>query len=435
MENKKMLIQDNVDLKSQTYGSINDNMLNLLQHKNDSIGKSQIFNVIINMVNGVMMAVLVGLPYVFHSGLITSIIMIILFAFISIYSLQLLIISAKKCNVQNYEDLCEHLFGFGGYITVSISLLLLDFGICLSNLIILKDCITELSAIFDYHDNTSILLIISIFIVFPSCLPKDISKIETISKFSIFASILITSIIITEWIITCKREHTLYVAPSIHLFVHFKAIPQSLGITAFLFVCQDCSFLMYNTLERPTIYRWKIVTSSACFITAIIYTICGIFGYLLFGEQLESNILNNFDTNDILLIVGRIIYGLTAALTYPIAFFVVRHVCYAVLNRQDNKKINNAKFKTTLLYTVPLFALGVLLAVYVDNLGIVMSLSGSIPSVIISCILPPLCYLKTFNCEKKNCLQFNKDTVLPLLLLIYGIFIGIFSTTVTLMQQ
>ena len=62
------------------------------------LGDSPIRRVIFNMLNAIIGAGVVGLPYVYKtSGLFGGRLLMIFFAFISAYSLKLLIVSAKLC--------------------------------------------------------------------------------------------------------------------------------------------------------------------------------------------------------------------------------------------------------------------------------------------------------------------------------------------------
>eukprot|EP01084_Bolivina_argentea_P181006 312665_1 len=82
------------------------------ESQDEHLGQSPIKKVVFNMMNAILGAGVIGLPYVFsEAGLFGGLFLMFFFALISSYSLTLLIISAKRCNQKNYEDLCEHLFG------------------------------------------------------------------------------------------------------------------------------------------------------------------------------------------------------------------------------------------------------------------------------------------------------------------------------------
>ena len=181
--------------------------------------------------------------------------------------------------------------------------------------------------------------------------------------------------------------------------------------------------------------KWSILSSMSCILCLVIFTLFGVFGYLLFGSKLDNNILNNFPTTNIFAVIARVIYCFTAGLTYPVAFFVVRHVCFAVYHYQENRKIRHCGIGESLWFTIPIFIITVVISCEINNLGFVMSLSGSVPSVILVFIMPSLCYLKLTHSDARVYASNHSKKFGALILLLFGIFVGVFSTSLTIIQQ
>ena len=202
--------------------------------------------------------------------------------------------------------------------------------------------------------------------------------------------------------------------------------------------------MLYNTLKNPTVPRWAILSYSGCFTAVFICACFAVPGYLTFGDKVNDNILNNYDTLNPLIITARCIYCFTMALTYPCSFFVVRHVCYALFHHGPNyESIREAPLWKHLLFTIPLFFANVLMGIFIKNLGIVMSVSGSLSAVILAFVLPTACYIKIcqynvlFWKEKgwKRKWRALRTTGPPALLFIFGCFVAIFSTSITIAQH
>ena len=97
----------------------------------------------------------------------------------------------------------------------------------------------------------------------------------------------------------------------------------------------------------------------------------------------------------------------------------------------------------SLLFTLPLFAANLLMGIFVESLGIVMSVSGSLSAVVLAFVLPTMCYLKI--CQYKVCfwkekgmdrnLRALRTTGPPALLWLFGVFIAIFSTSFIIAQK
>eukprot|EP01083_Nonionella_stella_P181711 651843_1 len=417
-------------------------------------GESPIRRVIFNMLNSIIGAGVVGLPYVYSTaGLFGGLFLMVLFAFISAYSLKLLIISAKLCQQNNYEDLCEYLFGLKGYIFVSLTMFVFDFGATLSYLIILGDASSQIMSIWGYDsrfDRQLVVLIISLLIILPTILPRDLSAIEKVSTFSVFSVLLIMVIVIYEWIayrflmLQSDEGFNTHVPNDIKWGVDLSGFPMAIGIIAFAFVCHDSSFLLYNTLKNPTVPRWTILAFCGCSAAVVICACFAVPGYLTFGAQVSDNILNNFDTFNPLIIAARCIYCITMALTYPCSFFVVRHVCYAMFHHGPQyTSITAAPTWKHLLFTLPLFAANLVMGLFIEDLGIVMSVSGSLSAVILAFVLPTMCYLRIceysvfFWTEKGWHRKWRafKTTAPPALLWLFGVCVATFVTFLTIAQK
>ena len=404
-----------------------------------------------NQVNSIIGAGIIGLPNVYKiSGLFGGIILMIIFVFTTIYTLKMLIKTAKIVKQYNYEDLCHYCFGLKGYYIVSISMLLFDFGATITYIIILGDSGEKLLNIFGYDDDiyrTLFILILSIVIILPLSLPKDISKLEKFSALSVFTVIIMGISIFIIWfdwrVLYKKSDKYDSFWPDNITYFDIYGIPTALGIIAFSFVCHDNSFLIYKTLKNPTNKRWGILCFFGINISLFISLLLSLPGYFTFGNDVESDILNNYSDKNKLIIVIRIIYCISICLTFPVSYFVVRHVLYGILNHGPQyTSILDVNLKTHLIYTLPSFFVILLMGVLIRNLGIVMSLSGNLAAVILAYVLPPLCYLKVSSFNVKFWNEPTKDKkwdsfiniIGPILTFIMGISIAIFASLYTILD-
>ena len=125
-------------------------------------------------------------------------------------------------------------------------------------------------------------------------------------------------------------------------------------------------------------------------------------------------------------------YIITTALTYPIPLFVVRHIFYAiyirwkhrskqvkddVINADDdaihdfeeevNYGVEHASLGNHLLFSCTIFFSTLTISMFVDNLGVAMSIIGSISSINLAFVFPPLFYIKatSYNFRFWNIMQ------------------------------
>ena len=111
-------------------------------------GESTILGVSLNMVNVIIGAGIVGLPYAFlEAGFFAGIGAMLFTAVLTDYSVRLLVATGVAHGEATYEGLARRAFGVTGYRTVCCLLLTFDYGAMLSYLVILGDtsrlCVCE----------------------------------------------------------------------------------------------------------------------------------------------------------------------------------------------------------------------------------------------------------------------------------------------------
>lgn len=86
-----------------------------------------------------------GIPFAFkETGLVAGVVLVVLCALLTDKSLRVLIETAKHVDVQSYEMLFESTYGPFGFYFISINMLIMAYGGCLSYLIIIKDTLPVL---------------------------------------------------------------------------------------------------------------------------------------------------------------------------------------------------------------------------------------------------------------------------------------------------
>lgn len=294
-------------------------------------GRSSVLNLCWNYINCIVGSGIVGLPYVFvQSGFAVGLGLLAVLCGMSTYSVILMVGVGARVGKTNYEDLCRHAFGWWGYMVVSIAMFMYDFGAMLTYLIILGDTSSrvafELAGIDpeDHSPHTDDLRLMyrrlcigcgSVVFILPWCLFRDVSKLERLSFVSVitlFAIIIIVFVKAFDPTLApeVKTQSIPLVAPQI-----FPAI----GTVSFSFVCNDSAFLLYNTMRRPTHWKWMKASFMSVIGALVVSCIFAVPGYLTFRNETLTNVLNNYANDDPVMIGVRIAYVLTMAFTYPIS--------------------------------------------------------------------------------------------------------------------
>jgi len=230
-------------------------------------------------------------------------------------------------------------------------------------------------------------------------------------------------------------------------FTSFGTAFPSIGIVAFAFVCHDTSFLVYSTLYLQTMNEWARVCVVSQGFAVLICMLFSLPAYLMFGSNVQSNILNCFQNTSSIMFI-RIIYLVSMCFSYPMSFYVIRHIFYSAFQIVLRKKryeslVTLPRAKLIVVYTLPLFVANVVLALFVTDLGVVMSVSGSLAAMTLAFILPSAVYLKLtpfsvqFWKEKDARHQWLaiKHTLPSVLLFVGGICVGAGCAGYTIWQS
>eukprot|EP01084_Bolivina_argentea_P078963 143302_1 len=452
------LFKSNDSRKIMSYNTINpQNSSNSLNNKPKSssvsstvhIGQSSMIRVLYNMLNALIGGGIVGIAYIYKSsGIIGGCLLMLLFAILCTYTLSLMVKCAKISNVHDYEKLCQYCFGINGYIIVCISLLLVDYGVMLTYLIILGDAAFKIANIWGYDtisDRNFILIAIAMIVIFPTCIYRDISALEKLSAIKLAIVVFVVLIVFVEWFVLTDGNISDH---NVSYFINWSGIPESVGIIGYAFVCHDSAFLYYNTLIKPTMLRWTQLSFSTVFSAMSLSAVCGIFGYLTFGDGINSNMLNSYPINSNLMIFIRVIFIFIMAWSYPTSFYVVRHIVLESIqkifypNAVNRSTVHSSPRLTHICLTSFLFFTNLALALFVRNLGSVMSIVGNLPSMIIAFVMPCLCYLKLHKNELKfwrektweNKITNGVHIIVSVILPFMGLSIGIYGTINTILN-
>lgn len=112
-------------------------------------------------------------------------------------------------------------------------------------------------------------------------------------------------------------------------------------------------------------------------------------GFLTFGNLTEGNVLNNFPTDNVMVNIARLCFGLNMLTTLPLEAFVCREVMmnYYFPGEPFNMNLH-------LIFTTSLVVSAMTLSLVTCDLGAVFELIGATSACALAYILPPLCYIK-----------------------------------------
>ncbi|KAG1443468.1 hypothetical protein G6F56_010664 [Rhizopus delemar] len=289
----------------------------------------------------------------------------------------------------------EFAFGKPGLVTISLFQFAFAFGGMAAYCVIIGDTIPHVvRSLFPHIDQVPFFwiladrkLCISFFtltISYPLSLYRDISKL---AKTSALALVAIVIIIVT---VAIEGPQT---SPSI----------------------RGSSELRFSIVNDEVVQAVAVISFGIALVTCLALAVTG---YWSFTDKTVGNILNNFPSDNTLINIARLSFGLNMFTTIPLEAFVCREVLETYYwPSSPFNKIRHFLITTLLILT------SIAISLLTCNLGIVLELTGGFSATVLAFVLPPLCFLKL---SKGPVLQRSK--IPHLTCTAFGIIIMVIST-------
>ncbi|KAJ8012816.1 hypothetical protein DPEC_G00046800 [Dallia pectoralis] len=411
-------IQEDGVRDAQQFGNDDGKPLLASQKMVREVAKSSKTSASFNFINSIIGSGVIGLPYSLNqAGLPLGLLLLVLVAFITDYSIILLIKGGNLSGTNSYQSLVRSTFGLTGYLVLSLLQFLYPFIAMISYNIITGDTLVKVflripgvgpdNLLAERH---FVIALSTLLFTLPLSLFRDVSKLAKVSFLSMVLTVVILFIVIIR---AATLGPNIPPTENAWVFARWNAI-QAVGVMSFAFICHHNSFMIYASLKDPNLSNWSRVTHVSVGSALIISALFAAAGYATFTGYTQGDIFENYCKNDDLATFGRFCFCISIITTYPLECFVTREV---VSNVVFNGALNiYSHVAVTLLVVGTCTAL----SLTYDCLGIVLVLNGVISATPLIFIIPSACYLKLsterwFNCENR----------IPCLLLIAGVFVMI----------
>lgn len=348
-----------------------------------------------NTANSILGSGIIGLPYALRqAGLPFGIILLIIVAVITDYSLVLLIKGGELSGCNSYQDVVQTAFGVPGYYFLTAIQFIYPFVAMIGYNIIIGDTLTKVFVrVFSlehvFANRYFIISLVTVMISLPLSLYRNVSKLVKIAVISLILLAVIMFVVIIR-----LGTYDVPSTPGAWQFAQ-PNFSESIGIMAFAFVCHHNSFLIFTSLETPTTVAWSKVTHLAVLIALLACMVVGICGYATFTGFTQGDLLENYCYTDDLANMARILFAITIICTYPLECFVCREVMenlavrHAWVNTEEPQPLTRH-----MIFTLVIVGLTLAFSMSTSCLGIVLSLNGVVCAVPLVFILPAACYVR-----------------------------------------
>jgi len=144
----------------------------------------------------------------------------------------------------------------------------------------------------------------------------------------------------------------------------------------------------YTELKDRSLPRFSIAVSSSFTLAAVLYMGISSVGFLTFGGNSNSYILNNYSSRDPLASVSRVAVGLSTLMAYPIVFSGVRDGVLDILEIPISEQTPMHFNQLTLVLLSAL----TITSIFVTDLGLINAVGGGIIATAIVFVFPTMMF-------------------------------------------
>lgn len=315
---------------------------------------------------------------------------------------------------ETYPDIGELAFGYKGRLAIAILMYLELYLVGVSLLILEGDNVDKL------FPNTSIELAsmnikgkqlfvcVAALIVLPTTWLRNLGMLAYFSVAGVLASV----ILLVSLLWTGLADTGFHVEGTV---LNLKGLPTALGLYFVCFTSHAVFPTIYASMKDKV--RFPKVLHASFVLCTLNYGLVAVLGYLMYGEDLQSQVTLNLPAGKLysnIAIYATLINPFTKyALTItPIAMAI------------ENRVASHGRVSVSLLVRTLLLISTVIIALVIPFFGYIMAFIGSFLSIMVSVVLPCMCYLKIFKASRK----FGFELVSIIGILMIGVVIAVMGT-------
>ncbi|CAL6092909.1 Amino_acid transporter family protein [Hexamita inflata] len=328
---------------------------------------------------------------------------------------------AHYLQANSYRELTEKAVSKKLSIVLDISIMVSSFGFLTGYLIISSSAVSGfLSNQFGYEANKYVVkAIISLCIVFPLTLLKQLkqlSKLAAISGLAILVTTLTIVVIFFMHVNTgklCQKQPNEFITYKLEAFPKisvFKAILYFLMYIPSLqgnFTAHRVIPTLIRELQGPPVLKKKVVSVSiniAMFLALALYLCAGLMGAAMFGDDIKDNILKAFAPCQWVWIdICSLIYAMVVINAYPLVLYPIK---MSIINLCKKEPQTKDGYKIAVIVSIAYVVLTTILAMTVEQILPIFGLFSSLTGIIFYFVVP-ICFYVNYPKIKENNLHMD----------------------------
>lgn len=245
---------------------------------------------------------------------------------LNIFSLIVLADTGRYSRANSYAGIAKYYYGKIGTNVVDLTIIVLLFGALVAYCILMADMIHDVIEAVVNHPVTSFyadrpfILAILVPIAFPFTLARELDALRYVSGVGILFLLYLSGVIVYRYFDSLQDGERDDIVSFEFSMDAFLSLP--LQMAAY---CGHFNAVEVNSgLENPTQARTYMVGLTSIIIVFLFNSIVGLTGYLTFGADTLSSVINNYQASDQLISYGRAALTFTLFCTYPLFMMPLR---------------------------------------------------------------------------------------------------------------
>lgn len=410
----------------------------LLGHDHDHRGNTKVFGetetlhpphrgtsflrTLLNGFNALSGVGILSIPYALSEGGWLSLILLFMVAMICCYTGLLL----KRCmdvspSIRSYSDIGELAFGNKGRVLIAVFMYLELYLVAIEFIILESDNLNKLlpNMSFKVFELTIAgkqgFILIAALVILPTTWLRSMSLLAYISAGGALASIVVVVSVLWAGTLDGVGFH------GEGRLINLSGFPTAVSLYAFCYCGHAVFPTIYTSMKDRSQFSKMLVL---CFLLCTLnYGTMGVIGYLMYGQDLESQITLNLP-------LGKISSMIAISTTLINPFTKFGLMITPVANAMEERfKIQSNRAICLLIRTLLVIST-VVVALTVPFFAYLMALIGSFLSSTASMVLPCICYLKIFKASSSSKLEL----VIVGAISVVGVIVAIVGTYTSLWQ-
>ncbi|NWV67284.1 AVT2 protein, partial [Malurus elegans] len=237
-----------------------------------------------------------------------------------------------------------------------------------------------------YVDQRFTLSALCVLVIFPLSVPREIGFQKYSSILGTLAACYLTLVIVLKYYLQAESL-SLTEPPQPTRSSSWTSIFSVIPTICFGFQCHEACVAIYSSMRNQSFSHWVTVSVLSMLICLLIYSLtAGLYGYLTFGKAVASDVLMSYPGNDPVVIVARLLFGVSIVTIYPIVVLLGRSVVkdlWAAPKRGAVAASEAHERRSRVVLTVTWMAATLGIALFVPDIGKVIELIGGISAFFI----------------------------------------------------